>query len=106
MTRAANSARLARLEERGAELRARRAQRDEDLDVHEAVLDRLRESPEGLEGLEALEGYCSVLEASGGSAKAALRLEAGRDAIATLGALYIEGDGALREEEREAKRTR
>ncbi len=103
MTRAANSARLARLEERGAELRARRAQRDEDLDVHEAVLDRLRESPEGL---EALEGYCSVLEASGGSAKAALRLEAGRDAIATLGALYIEGDGALREEEREAKRTR
>ncbi len=86
MARAGNNHRLARLEERRAELRARHAQRDEDQVVFEATLAKIRERPEGL---EALERYGSVMQASGGSIQDALQSEAGRKAIATLGAIYI-----------------
>ncbi len=85
-SRTTNNHRLARLEERAAELRARHAQRDEDQEAHAAVMEKIRESPEGI---QALERYSSVMQASGGSIQDALQSEAGRDAVGRFGALYI-----------------
>ncbi len=86
MSRAANSARLQKLEERAAERRARSSQRDEDQVAFEATLARIRASPSGL---EALERYSAVMQAAGGSIKDALQTKAGRDAVGRLGAIYI-----------------
>ncbi len=86
MTRAANSARLARLEERQAERRARHAQRDEDQGAFEATMERIRASPAGLEALQA---YSSAMQAADGNIQGALQSEAGRDAVGRFGAIYI-----------------
>ncbi len=78
--------RLQNLEERAAERRARRAWRDEDQVAFEATLERIRASPAGLEALEA---YSSAMEAADGNILDALQSEAGRDAVARFGAIYI-----------------
>ncbi len=86
MGRTTNSARLARLEERQAELRARHARRDEDQVLFEATLARIRASPEGI---QALERYCATMEAADGNILDALQSEAGRAAVARFGATFI-----------------
>ncbi len=86
MARAGNNHRLARLEERQAVRRARSSQRDEDQEAHEAAMERIRESPEGIQALQA---YSSAMQASGGSIQDALQSEAGRAAVGRFGALYI-----------------
>ncbi len=95
MARAGNNHRLARLEERQAERRARSSQRDEDQVAHEAVMEKIRESPAGL---EAVERYSSTMEAADGSIQDALQTEAGRDAVGRFGAIYIRTQAARKEQ--------
>jgi hypothetical protein len=87
--------RLQNLEERQAELRARRAWRDEGQEAFEATMAKIRESPSGLDALQA---YCATMEAAGGSVKDALLSEAGRKAIGRFGGLYIRSGAHVNDE--------
>ncbi len=102
MTSAANSARLATLEERQAARRARSSQRDDDQVVHDETMAKIRETPSGIQALQA---YEAAMQASDGNIQGALQSEAGRDAVGRFGATYIRSGAHVDDEPKQRERS-